>query len=304
MENDRKTELPVKEQSERNLADQMLRSRMEQIGQKLLVLSGKGGVGKSTVAANLATALARAGRRVGLLDVDVHGPSIPKLMGLEGLPAVSDDEALRPVISANGVKVMSIGFLLPNEDTPVVWRGPRKYHLIRQFLQQVDWGELDFLIIDAPPGTGDEPLAVAELVRPRVSAVLVTTPQDLAVADVRRSVKFCNEIQLPIMGVLENMSGLACPACGHLIELFKSGGGDKLAKSAGVRFLGSIPIDPEIVDCGDSGKPFAAQPATSPTAEAFARAIEPILAFDADPQAHTTPEPAHQKAPGDLAAGR
>jgi Mrp family chromosome partitioning ATPase len=253
---------------------------------QLLVVTGKGGVGKSTVATNLATALARAGKRVGLLGVDVHGPSIPKLMGLEGLPAVGDDEALRPVISANGVKVMSIGFLLPNEDTPVVWRGPRKYHLIRQFLQQVDWGELDFLVIDAPPGTGDEPLAVAELVRPRVSAVLVTTPQDLAAADVRRSVKFCNEVHLPVLGILENMSGLLCPACGHRIDLFKSGGGEKLAKRMGVRFLGRIPIDPEIVTCGDSGKAFTAEPAASPTAQAFARAIEPILAIDTKSDAH------------------
>jgi Mrp family chromosome partitioning ATPase len=270
--------LPAKDESERALADRMLRNRMEQIDQKLLVLSGKGGVGKSTVAANLATALARAGKTVGLLDVDIHGPSIPRLMGLEGQQVLGDDDLLLPVRSAQGVKVMSIGFLLPGEDTAVVWRGPRKYHLIRQFLQQVDWGELDFLVIDAPPGTGDEPLAVAELVRPRVSAVLVTTPQDLAVADVRRSVKFCNEVHLPVMGILENMSGLECPACGHRIELFKSGGGEKLAKSVGLRFLGSIPIDPEIVDCGDSGRPFAANPAASPTARAFARAIEPILA--------------------------
>jgi Mrp family chromosome partitioning ATPase len=251
---------------------------MEQIKHKILVLSGKGGVGKSTVAANLATALARAGKSVGLLDVDVHGPSIPKLMGLEGLPALGDDDVLVPVTSAEGVKVMSIGFLLPREDTAVVWRGPRKYHLIRQFLQQVDWGELDFLVIDAPPGTGDEPLAVAELVRPRVSAVLVTTPQDLAVADVRRSVKFCNEVHLPVTGILENMSGLVCPACGHRIELFKSGGGERLAKEVGVRFLGSIPIDPAIVECGDLGQPFIAEPGTNPTARSFARAIEPILA--------------------------
>jgi Mrp family chromosome partitioning ATPase len=276
------TALPVRgqSQSERELADRVLRNRMEQIDQKLLVLSGKGGVGKSTVAANLATALARAGKTVGLLDVDIHGPSIPKLMGLEGLPAVGDDEVLHPVKSSEGVKVMSIGFLLPREDTPVVWRGPRKYHLIRQFLQQVDWGKLDFLVIDAPPGTGDEPLAVAELVRPRVSAVLVTTPQDLAVADVRRSVTFCSEVHLPVMGILENMSGLACPACGHRIDLFKSGGGEKLAKATGLRFLGSIPIDPEIVECGDSGKPFAAEAAASPTAQAFARAVEPILAAE------------------------
>ena len=284
MENERKKELPVKDQSEREIADQALHDRMEQIQHKILVLSGKGGVGKSTVAANLATALARAGKTVGLLDVDVHGPSIPKLMGLEGLPALGDDDVILPLTSAEGVKVMSIGFLLPREDTPVVWRGPRKYHLIRQFLQQVDWGELDFLVIDAPPGTGDEPLAVAELVRPRVSAVLVTTPQDLAVADVKRSVKFCNEVHLPVVGIVENMSGLVCPACGHLIELFKSGGGEKLAKAFGLRFLGRIPIDPEIVDCGDAGKPFAAEPATGPTVEAFARAIGPLLAIDAPPE--------------------
>jgi len=290
-----RTELPVKDRSERDLADRILRERMEQISHKLLVLSGKGGVGKSTVAANLATALAGAGKRVGLLDVDVHGPSIPKLMGLDGLPALGDDEVLHPVKSVKGVKVMSIGFLLPREDTPVVWRGPRKYHLIRQFLQQVDWGELDFLVIDAPPGTGDEPLAVAELVRPRVLAVLVTTPQDLAVADVRRSVNFCNEVNLPIIGILENMSGLACPACGHRIELFKSGGGEKLAKATGLRFLGSIPIDPKIVDCGDSGTPFAADPATSPTAKAFARAIEPILAVDAQPDVHTVSRPVRKR---------
>ncbi len=290
------TALPVKQHTERDLADQILHNRMEQIAHKLLVLSGKGGVGKSTVAANLATALARAGKTVGLLDVDIHGPSIPKLMGLEGLPAVGDDEVLHPVRSSRGVKVMSIGFLLPREDTPVVWRGPRKYHLIRQFLQQVDWGKLDFLVIDAPPGTGDEPLAVAELVRPRVSAVLVTTPQELAVADVRRSVRFCNEVQLPVIGILENMSGLVCPACGHRIELFKSGGGERLAREAGLRFLGSIPIDPEIVDCGDSGRPFAAEPATSPTAEAFARAIEPILAIDvpAEGQARATTPGGHR----------
>jgi len=277
MGKDHSTALPVKEQSERERADRVLRDRMEQIGHKLLVLSGKGGVGKSTVAANLATSLARAGKTVGLLDIDIHGPSIPKLLGLEGSQVLGGDDLLLPVRSAEGVKVMSIGFLLPREDTAVVWRGPRKYHLIRQFLQQVDWGELDFLVVDAPPGTGDEPLAVAELVRPRVSAVLVTTPQDLAVADVRRSVEFCKEVHLPVTGILENMSGLVCPNCGHRIELFKSGGGEKLAKAAGLRFLGRIPIDPEIVDCGDSGRPFAAEPGTSPTAIAFSRAVESVL---------------------------
>jgi len=284
MEQDRNKALPIKDQSEKELADQLLRDRMEKINRKLLVLSGKGGVGKSTVAANLATALVRHGKRVGLLDVDIHGPSIPKLVGLEGERVVGDDEFLVPISTTDGLKVMSIGFMLPSEDDAIIWRGPRKYHLIRQFLQQVEWGELDFLVIDAPPGTGDEPLAVAEMVRPRVSAVLVTTPQDLAVADVRRSVKFCREVHLPVTGILENMSGLECPACGHRIDLFKSGGGERLAKAVGVPFLGRIPIDPEIVTCGDAGTPFAAEPATSPTARAFAKAIQPILT----PGTHTT----------------
>jgi Mrp family chromosome partitioning ATPase len=296
MKEEQREELPVKGRGERELADQVLHDRMEQIRHKILVLSGKGGVGKSTVAANLATALARAGKTVGLLDVDVHGPSIPKLMGLEGLPADGDEEALHPVRSTEGVKVMSIGFLLPRDDTPVVWRGPRKYHLIRQFLQQVDWGKLDFLVIDAPPGTGDEPMAVAELVRPRVSAVLVTTPQDLAVADVKRSVRFCNEIRLPVVGILENMSGLTCPDCGHRIDLFKSGGGEKLAKAFGLRFLGKIPIDLEIVDCGDGGRPFAAQPSMSQTAEAFAEAIQPILGIDAPRESPPVPAPTEEPA--------
>jgi Mrp family chromosome partitioning ATPase len=280
---ERRTKRPADEQSERELADRALKEQMERIRHKILVLSGKGGVGKSTVAAHIATSLAQAGKKVGLLDVDVHGPSIPKLLGIEGQPAVGHDDVLLPVTSADGVEVMSIGFLLPQRDTPVVWRGPRKYQIIRQFLQQVEWGTLDFLIIDAPPGTGDEPLAVAELVRPRVSAVLVTTPQDLAVADVKRSVKFCEEVHLPILGIVENMSGLVCPACGQRIELFKSGGGETLANSYGLRFLGTIPIDPEIVACGDAGRAFAAGPDRCPTAEAFARIVDPILAINAPP---------------------
>jgi Mrp family chromosome partitioning ATPase len=282
---------PAKERSEKELEDRILRDRMEQIDRKLLVLSGKGGVGKSTVATNLAVALARSGKTVGLLDVDIHGPSIPKMLGIEGERALGGDNSLLPITTAGGLKVMSIGFLLPRQDDAVVWRGPRKYILIRQFLQQVEWGTLDFLVIDAPPGTGDEPLAVAELVRPRVSAVLVTTPQDLAVADVRRSVRFCREVHLPVTGILENMSGLVCPACGHTIELFKSGGGEKLARTVGVPFLGRIPIDPEIVLCGDSGEPFAADPATSPTARAFALAIEPILSAELQPESYASADP-------------
>jgi Mrp family chromosome partitioning ATPase len=202
-------------------------------------------------------------------------------MGVEDARVVGEDETLFPVTLRDGLKVMSIGFMLPSQDAAVVWRGPRKYGVIRHFLQQVEWGKLDYLVIDSPPGTGDEPLAVAEMARPRVSAVLVTTPQDLAIADVRRSVRFCREVHLPVTGILENMSGLACPRCGHQIDLFKSGGGERLARDLGVPFLGRIPIDPEIVNCGDAGTPFAFDPIASPAAVAFARAIEPILEVSA-----------------------
>jgi Mrp family chromosome partitioning ATPase len=265
------------DRSEKQKAEQLLRERMEAIGHKLLVLSGKGGVGKSTVAVNLAVSLARAGKRVGLLDVDVHGPSVPKLMGLEEQQVFGADQMLKPACSADGVKVMSIGFLLPTQDDAVVWRGPRKYGLIRQFLSGVDWGALDFLVIDAPPGTGDEPMAVAELARPRASALLVTTPQDVAVSDVRRSVTFCRDVHLPVIGVVENMSGLVCPGCGRRIDLFKTGGGERLARAMHVPFLGSVPIDPEVVTRGDEGRPIAGSDSHGATAEAFSDLAECVL---------------------------
>jgi Mrp family chromosome partitioning ATPase len=175
---------------------------------------------------------------------------------------------------------MSVGFLLESPDDAVVWRGPRKYALIREFLQRVEWGELDFLVIDAPPGTGDEPMAVAELARPGAAAVLVTTPQDLAVADVRRSVKFCHEVSLPVIGIIENMSGLTCPACGHRIDLFKRGGGERLAKAVGSTFLGRIPIDPGIVACGDAGDVGVSSDLEDETVKAFADVVKPILEID------------------------
>jgi Mrp family chromosome partitioning ATPase len=257
---------------------------MEKIQHKLLVLSGKGGVGKSTVATNLAVALARAGKHVGLLDVDVHGPSIPKLVGLEGQEVVGDGHGLAPVSTKDGVKVMSVGFLLPTADAAVVWRGPRKYGLIKQFLSDVAWGELDYLVIDAPPGTGDEPLAVAELVQPGAAAVLVTTPQDLAIADVRRSLRFCREVFLPVVGIVENMSGLVCPACGERVEIFGSGGGERLAETARVPFLGRIPIDPHIVAGGDSGLPALDSDLQVKTAEAFTTIVEEIFKVGAGTQ--------------------
>ncbi len=254
-----------------------LRARLQSIRQKLVVLSGKGGVGKSTVAANLALSLAMSGQRVGLLDVDIHGPSIPKLMGLEGERPDLDGDTIQPLRVSPNLKVMSIGFLLGGKRDAVIWRGPMKSGVIRQFLCDVAWGELDFLVIDSPPGTGDEPLSVAQLIGPGAAAVIVTTPQEVAVADVRRSVTFCERLSLPVLGVIENMSGFVCPHCRQTTDLFKSGGGEELAREMGVRFLGRVPLDPHVVISGDTGTPFVRRYADSPSALAFAQIVRALL---------------------------
>ena len=266
-------------EAQRQLEQMALDSRMGDIGQKLLVLSGKGGVGKSTVAVNLAASLARAGKKVGLLDIDVHGPSIPKLLGLEHRKPEIVDQAMLPVEVDENLSVMSIGLLLANLDDPVIWRGPRKYGVIRQFLKDVAWGQLDYLVVDSPPGTGDEPLSIAQLVGAPAGAVIVTTPQDLSISDVRRCVSFCKTLSLPIIGIVENMSGYVCPECGHRSDLFKTGGGRDLADELGLPLLGQIPIDPRIVISGDTGAPFAANPTDCPAATAFADVTKTVLAM-------------------------
>lgn len=257
---------------------QVLNQRMCQIGYKLLVMSGKGGVGKSTVAANLAITLALAGKQVGLLDVDIHGPSIPKLMGLDDSRAVTHEGELVPLEVGGNLKVISIAFFLASNRDAVIWRGPMKYNAIRQFLRDVAWGPLDYLVVDSPPGTGDEPLSVAQMIGQPAGAVLVTTPQDLAISDVRRSVSFCEKVSLPVVGIIENMSGLTCPHCGGQINLFKTGGGKLLAQEMGVSHLGCIPIDPEIVACGDDGIPYVHRFAESPAAKALAEIVERVTA--------------------------
>jgi len=257
-----------------------LTHRMSQIKHKILVLSGKGGVGKSTASANLAFALHEAGKRVGLLDVDVHGPSIPTMLNLVGHPVTVDGNAMVPVEVTPNFKVMSIGFLLQNQDQAVIIRGPMKYNTIRQFLKDVVWGELDYLIVDSPPGTGDEPLTVAQSIENADGAVIVTTPQKVAVTDVRKSVTFCRTLKLPVIGVLENMSGFVCPHCAKQVNIFNSGGGREMAEELNIPFLGQIPLDPQIVESGDSGLPFTKAYPDSPTAHAFRKAIEPILNLD------------------------
>jgi len=256
---------------------QELERRLCQIKHKIMVLSGKGGVGKSTVAVNLAMALSMEGYRVGLMDVDIHGPSIPKLLGLEGAVIQGDENGLLPVQLSENFKVMSIGFLLREPDDAVIWRGPLKMALIKQFLKDVHWGELDFLIIDSPPGTGDEPLSVAQLIEHLDGAIIVTTPQELSIIDVQRSIGFCRKLRIPVLGVIENMSGFVCPHCGKKTEIFKTGGGERMAKQMGVVFLGKIPLEPKIVEAGDSGKPFVYHFAGSETAKAFKKALEPVL---------------------------
>lgn len=263
---------------ERLMEEQTLKERLQRIRRKILVMSGKGGVGKSTVAANLAVSLALAGKKVGLLDVDIHGPSIPKMLKLDGAPVQVKDNAIQPVEKA-GIKVMSIGFLLRERDDAVIWRGPMKMGVIKQFLKDVDWGELDFLIIDSPPGTGDEPLSVCQLAAPVDGAIIVTTPQEVALADVRKSINFCVKLNLPVLGVVENMSGFVCPKCGATAEIFKSGGGERMAKDMNTPFLGRIPIDPAIGESCDDGKPFVYHYSKTETAKAFARIAAPILSL-------------------------
>lgn len=235
-----------------------LEENLSRIKHKLVVLSGKGGVGKSTVAVNLAVSLVARGYTVGLLDIDIHGPSIPKLLGIEGRMPVADEQGkMAPVTCSESLKVISIGFMLQRAEDAVIWRGPLKYGVIKQFLKDVSWGELDYLIIDSPPGTGDEPLSVCQLIDNADGALIVTTPQDVALIDVKKSITFCQKLDMPVVGVIENMSGFTCPHCGERIEIFKSGGGKRMSAEMHVPFLGSIPIEKNITDGGDSGKPFA-----------------------------------------------
>lgn len=268
------------ERQEDVIARQELQSRMRSIRRKILVLSGKGGVGKSTVAVNLAAALAMAGKRVGLLDVDVHGPSVPKLLHLEGASILGSENGMFPVevdFQAGAIRVMSIGFLLRGRDDAVIWRGPRKHGVIKQFLKDVEWGELDYLIVDSPPGTGDEPLAVAELIEKADGAIVVTTPQEVAVQDVRRCVVFCRELSLPVLGIVENMSGYTCPKCGDEVHIFGVDGGRTMAEEMGVPYLTAIPIEPEVVASGDSGVPIVKAHPHSKTAAAFGRMVRALL---------------------------
>jgi ATP-binding protein involved in chromosome partitioning len=246
-----------------------LASRLSSIKHRLIVMSGKGGVGKSTVAANLAVALAAAGHKVGILDGDVHGPNIPKMLGLDGASPSPGPSGLLPLEACPNLKVMSMAFLLPDCDTPVAWRGPMKHTLFRQFLSDVEWGELDYLVVDLPPGTGDEPMSIAQILGDPLWTIIVTTPQDVALLDSRKSAVFAKDLGMNVLGILENMSGLTCPHCAGEIELFKTGGGKRASEDLGVPFLGAMPIDPNVVLAGDAGIPVANLDSGSKISEIF-----------------------------------
>jgi ATP-binding protein involved in chromosome partitioning len=253
-----------------------IRDRMGLIKNKFLVLSGKGGVGKSTVAVHLAVALSNREFQTGLLDIDLHGPSIPKMMGLSGKKIVVEKGLLKPLTFNKNLGIISMASILDDQDTAVIWRGPRKGGAIRQLLGDVLWGPLDFLIIDAPPGTGDESLSIAQLI-PDVRAIVVTTPQQVAIEDVRRSLQFLKKVSLEVLGVIENMSGLICPHCQQEIDLFKQGGGEALAREGGVPFLGRIPLDPNLVSEADAGRPFFKGHEDSAMVLAFNRIVDELV---------------------------
>jgi Mrp family chromosome partitioning ATPase len=266
----------VSEQDRKKAIDE----RMSRIRHKILVLSGKGGVGKSTVAVNIAASLALNGKRVGLMDIDIHGPSVSSLVHVKQVVGPSPDGGIQPLEAMEGLKVMSIGYMMQNREAAIIWRGPMKHGMIGQFLGEVEWGDLDILVVDSPPGTGDEPLSVAQMIENLDGAVIVTTPQAVAIDDVRRSISFCRKLNLHVIGVVENMSGFVCPHCGKESDIFKRGGGAVMAEQMKVPFLGEIPIDPAIVSASDDGVPFIQQFPESRTARSFRGVIQPIVELE------------------------
>jgi ATP-binding protein involved in chromosome partitioning len=254
---------------------------MGKVKHKVAVISGKGGVGKSTVTVNLAIAFAMHGHanKVGILDADIHGPSVPKMLGLTGQRLQAGPPGIFPAFGPLGIRVVSMDFLLPDENAPVIWRGPLKMTAIRQFLSDIVWGELDLLLIDLPPGTGDEPLSVAQLLPEMDGVVIVTIPSEVSQIVVKRAVTFSRKLGMPIIGIIENMSGFICPNCGAKVDIFHSGGGMRIAEELSIPFLGSIPIDQKICEDADKGKPFIVEHADSPASKAFMEIVQKIEQF-------------------------
>jgi ATP-binding protein involved in chromosome partitioning len=259
----------------------VLRTRMKKIKHKIAVISGKGGVGKTVTAVNLAIAFAMQGHknRVGLLDADLHGPCVPKMLGMEDKKLKVGPIGAFPALGPLGVKVASMAFMLESKQVPVIWRGPLKMRAIQQFLSEIAWGELDFLLIDLPPGTGDEPLSVMKLLPEMDGVIIVTIPSEVSQTVVGKSITFSRQLNVPVIGIIENMSGFVCPDCGKVTDIFKSGGGKKVAKEYSVPFLGKIPLDPRVCEASDLGHPFIMEYPDSPAAKAFMEIVEKIKAY-------------------------
>jgi ATP-binding protein involved in chromosome partitioning len=256
--------------------EEQIRCKLVKIKNKLIVMSGKGGVGKSSVAVYTALALAQKGYQVGLMDIDLHGPSIPKMLGLHGILNITADQQIVPHEYRPNLKVVSIESMLEDTDSAVIWRGPLKHGVIQQFLADCKWDDLDFLVIDCPPGTGDEPMSIVHFI-PDAKAIIVTTPQEVALSDVRKSINFCLKVNLEIAGLVENMSGLYCPHCNEFIPIFKTGGGRRTSDSMKIPFLGSLPFDPRVVEGGDRGRPVLEDETESPFAKAVLQFADAVL---------------------------
>ena len=266
---------------------------MGKIKHKIAVISGKGGVGKSTVTVNLAAAFAQKGYAVGVLDADIHGPSVPRLLGLTGQQVKMGPPGVFPVMGPLGIRVISIDFFLP-EEVPTIWRGPLKMGAIRQFLEDIVWGDLDMLFIDLPPGTGDEPLSIAQFLPEMDGVIVVTMPSELSSTIVKKAITFALRLKMPIIGVVENMSGFICPHCGVKTEIFRSGGGRKMAEESGVAFLGSVPIDPAVGVDADKGKPFVVAHPDSAAAKAFSEVVANVEEYIKQREQRLNPKPERQ----------
>lgn len=264
-----------------NEEEQKRKARMRKIKHKIAVISGKGGVGKSTITVNLAMAFAIHGyaNRIGILDADITGPCVPKIIGLHGQRIQGGPPGIFPAIGPLGIKVVSMDFLLSSDEVPVIWRGPLKMRAISQFLSDIVWGELEFLFIDLPPGTGDEPLSVMQLLPELDGVVIVTIPSEVSQLVVKKAVTFAKQLNIPVIGIVENMSGFVCPKCGEKIDIFKIGGGKKIAEDLSVPFLGNIPIDPEVCRDSDNGIPFIIEHKNSPATKAFLEIVTKIEGF-------------------------
>ena len=257
--------------------DFKLQESLGKIKHVIIVMSGKGGVGKSTVSTNIACTLSMMGYQTGIMDVDITGPNIPKMFGIEDERLEVENEKLIPVLVPPSLKVVSMAFLLPSKDDAVVWRGPVKMTAIRQFIEDVEWGDLDYLVVDMPPGTGDEAISIIQLIPKADGMVIVTTPQDVALLDSRKSITFSAQANIPIIGLIENMSGFVCPHCGKTTDIFKSGGGVATAKNMNIQFLGAVPIEPRIVVTGDSGMPIVIDDPDSVSAKVFKEITQKII---------------------------